>query len=258
MAANREIGQTGLRVPSLCFGSTGLGSMAEIYGYEVDEDRALDTLRAILAQPDGFLDTARNYAMGRSEERIGKVVRELGGWPEGRVLSTKLDMDMESRTFDAHQARRSFEESLEVLGVERVDILHLHDLEYAADLEEVTHKGGAVDELFRIKDEGLATAVGLAAGRIDVMMPILRDRDFDVVLTHNRHTVVNRNAAPLIELAKSKGISVLNAAPYAGGVLAKGSSLHRWYAYKEADEQTLAPVRAFEEICARHDVPRVL
>ncbi|WP_170603584.1 aldo/keto reductase [Ruegeria arenilitoris] len=255
MAQLREIGTTGVKIPRIGFGSTGLGSIPEIYGYEVDEDRAIDTIRAILSVPNAFLDTSRCYAMGRSEERIGKVIRELGGWPDGRVLSTKLDRNMETGAFDASQARRSFEESLEALGVNRVDILHIHDIEYSNDLSEVTASGGAIDELFRIKEEGLATAVGIAAGRIDVMMPILKDRDFDVVLTHNRHTLVNDNAEPLIKLARSRGVSVINAAPFSGGALARGSALHRFYVYRPANDEILEPIRAVEEICARHDIP---
>ena len=73
------------------------------------------------------------------------MVRELGGWPEGRVLSTKLDRDMETGRFDAAQARRSFEESLAALGLERVDILHLHDPEHVAELGEITGPGGALE-----------------------------------------------------------------------------------------------------------------
>ena len=90
---------------------------------------------------------------------------------------------------------------------------------------------------------------------MDVLMPMLRERDFDVVMTHNRHTLVNMNAAPLIELANSKDVTVLNAAPYAGGILARGSAIHHFYVYRPATEETLAPVRAVEEICARYDVP---
>ncbi|WP_170560952.1 aldo/keto reductase [Ruegeria atlantica] len=252
---SQEIGKTGIRVPHIGFGSTGIGSIPQIYGYEVDEERARETLRTILAQPGGFIDTARGYALGRSEERIGDVIRELGGWPEGRILSTKIDRNMETSVFDASQARRSLEQSFKALGVDRVDILHLHDPEYAVDVSEITRNGGALDELFRMKEEGLATAVGLAGGKLDVLMPMLRDRDFDVVMTHNRHTLVNVNAAPLIQLANSKGVSVLNAAPYAGGVLAKGSALHHFYVYRPATEETLAPVREIEKICALHDVP---
>ncbi len=250
-----EIGQTGVRIPRIGFGSTGIGNIPQIYGYQVDENRAHETIRAILARPDGFIDTARGYALGRSEERIGSVIRELGGWPKGRVLSTKVDRDMETNVFDAAQARRSFEQSLKALEVDRVDILHLHDPEYAGDVTEITRSGGALDELFKIKEEGLATAVGLAGGQLDVLMPMLRERDFDVVMTHNRHTLVNMNAAPLIELANSKDVTVLNAAPYAGGILARGSAIHHFYVYQPATEETLAPVRAVEEICARYDVP---
>jgi D-threo-aldose 1-dehydrogenase len=221
----------------------------------VSEERALATIAAILALPDGFIDTSRNYGFGRSEARIGRVVRDLGGWPEGRILSTKVDRDMETGTFDAARARRSFEQSLEALGVDRVQILHLHDPEYVADLSQVTGPGGALTELFRIKEEGLADALGLAAGRIDVMMPILRDWDFDVLITHNRFTLVNRNAEPMIALAQQRGITVMNAAPYAGGALAKGTAEQPRYVYQDATDATLEPLRRVEAVCARYEIP---
>ncbi len=249
-----EIGQTGLKVPPICFGTSALGDLPVTYGYSVDEGRAHATVRAVLQLPDGFLDTSNNYGMGRSEERIGAVIRELGGWPEGRALSTKLDRDMETGLFDADRARRSLEESLTRLGVDRVHLLHLHDPEHASDLDPITRKGGALDALMRMKEEGLAQAVGLAAGRVDVMIPILRDWDFDAMITHNRFTLVNRNADALIDLARSRGISVLNAAPYASGALAKGASFGR-YVYQKATSDMLAPVARVEEICARHNVP---
>lgn len=250
----RAIGRSGLKVPPIAFGTSGLGGMPDTYGYDVAERRAIDTVKAVLAQPDGFLDSSRLYGFGRSEERIGAAVRELGGWPEGRLISTKLDRDPKSGRFGAAEARRSLERSLAALGLDRVDILHLHDPEYVIDLDEVTGKGGALDELFAMRDEGLATAVGLAAGRIDVMMPILRDRDFDVLITHNRHTLVNRNAEPMLALAEARGIAVMNAAPYAGGALSKGPESGR-YVYQEATDATLAPVRRIAGICARHGVP---
>jgi D-threo-aldose 1-dehydrogenase len=249
-----EIGQTGLKVPPICFGTSALGDLPVTYGYSVDEDRAHATARAVLQLPNGFLDTSNNYGMGRSEERIGHVVGELGGWPEGRVLSTKLDRDMETGLFDADRARRSLEESLTRMGVDRVDILHLHDPEHASDIDTITRKGGALDALMRMKEEGLTQAVGLAAGRVDVMMPILRDWDFDAMITHNRFTLVNRNADPMIDLARSRGISVLNAAPYASGALAKGAVFGR-YVYQNATSDMLAPITRVEEICARHNVP---
>ncbi len=255
MKTKSAIGKTGLLVPRLSFGASALGDMPDTYGYAVSEERALNTIRAILALPDGFIDTSRNYGMGRSEARIGQVVRELGGWPKGRILSTKLDRDMTTGRFDGPRARRSLEESLAALGVDRVQILHLHDPEHGADVSEVTRKGGALDELMRLKEEGLAEAVGLAAGKIEVMMPMLRDWDLDALITHNRYTLVNRNAEPMIELAREKGIAVLNAAPYAGGALAKGSASYHRYVYQEASDAMLAPIARVEAVCARHGVP---
>ena len=86
---------TGLSVPAICYGTSGLGDMPDTYGYDVDEERALATLRTIFSQPPGFIDTSRNYGFGRSEERIGNAIRNMGGLPENFVLSTKLDRDMD-------------------------------------------------------------------------------------------------------------------------------------------------------------------
>lgn len=250
-----QVGKSGVVVPPIGFGATALADMPDTYGYSVGEDRALATIRAILDQPHGFIDTSRNYGLGRSEDLIGKVVRERGGWPAGRVLSTKLDRDMETLRFDAARARRSLEESLTALGVDSVDILHLHDPEYASDLADVTGRGGALDALMRMKEEGLARAVGLAAGRVDIMMPLLRDWDFDALITHNRFTLVNRNADAMLDLAAARGIAVFNAAPYASGALAKGAGSQQRYVYQVATEEVLQPIRRVEEVCARHGIP---
>lgn len=251
----RQVGSTGVKVPPVCFGTSALGDMPDTYGYGVDEARARATVRAIFDGPSKFIDTSRNYGMGRSEERIGAVIRELGGLPAGVVVSTKLDRDSETGRFDAAQARRSVEQSLAALGLDRVDILHLHDPEHANSVEEIAGPGGALPELFRMKEEGLARAVGLAAGRVDVMTPLIRDWDFDAIITHNRLTLVNRNAAEMAELAVSRGMSVFNAAPFAGGALAKGSARYRRYVYQEASEAMLAPIKAVEAVCVRHGVP---
>lgn len=249
-----KLGATGLGVTPLCFGTSALGDMPSTYGYDVDEERARATIRAIFDGPVNFLDSSRNYGFGRSEERVGAVIRERGGLPEGFVVSTKLDRDMESRRFDADRARRSLEESLEALGLDRVQLLHLHDPEHARDLDEITRSGGALEELFRIKEEGLADAVGLAMGRIDMMLPILREWPFDALISHNRFTLLNRSADAMFDHAHGRGIAILNAAPYAGGVLAKGSAAMPQITYQKADADSLAPVRAIEEICQQHGI----
>lgn len=255
MTTRIQVGKTSVAVPRIGFGATALADMPDTYGYSVGEERALATINAILDQPDGFIDTSRNYGLGRSEALIGKAVRARGGWPQGRILSTKLDRDMDTLRFDGDQARRSVEESLEALGVSSIDILHLHDPEHAADLADVTRPGGALDALMRMKEEGLTRAVGLAAGRVDIMMPMLRDWDFDALITHNRFTLVNRNAGPMLDLAVSRGVSVFNAAPYASGALAKGAGSLQRYVYQVPTEHVLQPIRRVEEVCARHGIP---
>ena len=183
------------------------------------------------------------------------MIRDLGGPPKGFVIATKLDRDPDTNRFDAASMRRSLDQSLHALGVDRVGLLHLHDPEYAADINEVTRTGGGLEELYRMKEEGLCDAVGLAAGRVDVMMPILERFEFDAMITHNRFTLINRNAEGMIDYAVSKGIAVLNAAPFAGGIFAKGSVANPRYVYQEASETMLSPVRKVEEVAARHRIP---
>jgi D-threo-aldose 1-dehydrogenase len=88
-----------------------------------------------------------------------------------------------------------------------------------------------------------------------MMIPLLRDWDFDALITHNRFTIPNRNADEMLNVARSRGIAVLNAAPYASGILAKGSSEYPRYAYQEASAGVLDPIRRIEAICDRHHVP---
>jgi D-threo-aldose 1-dehydrogenase len=255
IAKKVRLGRTDLLVTPLCFGTSGLGDMPDTYGYSVGADQAQATMRAIFEGPVNFIDTARIYGMGRSEERIGEALRAQGGLPPGFVISTKLDRNPETNAFDAGDARRSIEQSLKSLGLEKIDLLHLHDPEHSRDLAEATGRDGALGELFRLKEEGLAKAVGLAAGRVTTMIPLLRDWDFDALITHNRFTLANRNAEEMIDVAVSRGIAVLNAAPYAGGVLAKGSGAYRRYVYQEATDAVLDPIRKIEAVCARHNVP---
>ena len=249
-----KIKDTSLEVTELSFGTSSLGSMPDTYGYEVPEDRAQKTLNRFFQGPVNMLDTSRNYAMGESEKRIGRAIKENGGWPKDFLLSTKLDRNMDTLVLDKNRARESLEESLKTLNVDSVDILFLHDPEYAKELSDITKKDGAMDELFKIKEEGLAKAVGVAMGKIDIMFPLLKDWDFDVMINHNRFTLINREANEMYDYASSKNIAIFNAAPYAGGDLAKGPDNFKKVTYQDATEEKLAPVREFEKVCKKHNV----
>ena len=251
----RKIGNTGVEITPIMFGTSGLGSMPDTYGYAVDQERAFATIRAIFDGPVNCLDTSNNYGLGESERRVGAVIRERGGLPEGFAISTKLDRDMETRRFSASRARRSLEESLDRLGVDKVQILHLHDPEHCADPAEIWSKGGPLDELVKIKEEGLADAIGLAMGKVDLMFNILKQGwPFDTMVNHNRYTLLNRSADEMFTWAHDKGIAILNAAPYASGVLAKGADKMPLIAYVPATDEDLEPVRAIEATCAAHGI----
>ncbi|MDA8851507.1 aldo/keto reductase [Candidatus Pelagibacter sp.] len=249
-----KIKDTGLEVTELSFGTSSLGSMPDTYGYEVSENRAQKTLNRFFQGPVNMLDTSRNYAMGESEKRIGKAIKENGGWPNGFLLSTKLDRNMDTLVLDKNRVRESLEESLKTLNVDSVDILFLHDPEYAKDITDITKKDGAMDELFKIKNEGLAKAAGVAMGKVDIMFPLLKNWDFDVIINHNRYTLLNREANEMYDYASSKNIAIFNAAPYAGGVLAKGPDNFKKITYQDATEEKLAPAREFEKVCKKHNV----
>jgi len=249
-----KIKDTGLEISELSFGTSSLGSMPDTYGYEVSEDRAQKTLNRFFQGPVNMLDTSRNYAMGESEKRIGRAIKENGGWPKDFLLSTKLDRNMDTLVLDKNRARESLEESLKTLNVDSVDILFLHDPEYTKDITDITKKDGAMDELFKIKEEGLAKAVGVAMGKVDIMFPLLKDWDFDVIINHNRYTLINREANEMYDYASSKNIAIFNAAPYAGGVLAKGPDNFKKVTYQDATEEKLAPAREFEKVCKKHNV----
>ena len=249
-----KIKNTGLEVTELSFGTSSLGSMPDTYGYEVPEERAQETLKRFFKGPVNLLDTSRNYGMGESELRIGRAIKNNSGWPNNFILSTKLDRDMNTLGFNKDRARKSLEESLNALNLDKVDILFLHDPEHTKDVNEITKKGGSMDELFKIKEEGLCKAVGLAMGKVDMMFPMLKEWDFDVIINHNRFTLLNRQANEMYDYAYEKNISIINAAPYAGGVLAKGTQNFKKITYQDATEEKLAPAKEIEKICNKYNV----
>jgi D-threo-aldose 1-dehydrogenase len=228
--------------------------MPENFGRDVDADEGVATVRRILAGPITFLDTSNGYSDGNSERRIGIALAEAGGLPAGFVLATKVDPG-DDGSFGAARVRRSLEESLQRLGLDRIQLLFLHDPEFAVTFDEAMGPQGAVPELVRIKDEGLAGSIGVAGGEVELMRRFVETGDFDVLLTHSRYSLVDRSADATIATAQARGVAVVNAAVLGGGILAVGTSGSTRYGYREASPDTLAAVAAIEDVCRRYDVP---
>jgi D-threo-aldose 1-dehydrogenase len=228
--------------------------MPETFDYSVPEERALETLRTVFASPITFLDTGASYGDGESERRIGVVLRELAGLPGGFVLSTKADRDQRTGDFSGDQFRRSVERSLRLLGLDRLQLVYMHDPEHTT-FEAAMADGGPVDVLQQFKQEGVIGHIGVAGGPIDMLIRYVETGAFEAVITHNRYTLLNQSAAPLIEVASQRGIGVLNAAPYGSGLLAKGPEAYPRYAYTNAPTELVNRARTIRDICGEFDVP---
>lgn len=250
----RTFGQTALPVTAICIGCAPLGDMPSTFTYSVTEAQALETLRAVFNSPFNFLDTAASYGDGESERRIGLVLRELGGLPAGVVLATKADRDMQTGDFSGDQIKRSVERSLRLLGLDRLQLVYLHDPENTT-FEAAMASGGPVPVLLRLKAEGVIEHLGVAGGPIDLMMRYVETGVFEAVITHNRYTLLDRTAGPLLDLATQRGLGVANAAPYGSGILAKGPDAYPRYAYRDANSKEIERTRQIVALCQGYDVP---
>ncbi len=253
-SSRRPLGPTGLSVSPICVGCAPLGNMPETFEYSVSKQQAFDTLRTVFESPLNFLDTAASYGDGESERRIGEVLEEIGGLPEGVVLATKADRDLHTGDFSGEQMRRSVERSLRLLGLDRLQLVYLHDPEHET-YEHMMAPGGPVEVLVDLKEEGIIEHVGVAGGPIDLMIRFVETDLFEAVITHNRYTLVNRTAEPLLDIAAERGVAALNAAPYGSGILVKGPDAYARYEYKEAPQEMVEQVRAMERACREFGVP---
>ena len=248
------LGATKLQVPSLCVGCAALGDMPGTFAYSVAEAQALVTIRAIFAGPISFADTAASYGDGESERRIGVVLRERGGLPPGFILSTKADRDLQTGEFSGDQMRRSVERSLQLLGVDRLQICYLHDPEYIGFAAAMA-PGGPVEALQCLHESGVIQHLGIAGGPIDLMTQLVETDQFTVAISHNRYTLLNQEADTFWDVCQQHGVAAINGAPYGSGILAKGPTAYPRYMYGQASDAHLQRAFALEALCQRYHMP---
>src|SRR3712207_1220662 len=154
MSQLRPLGNTGLQVSPV---SAGTGTWVKLLPGEEDvpvaEHVAL-THRVFENPRIRVLDTSNNYGLGESERRIGIAIREYGGLPDDFLLVTKADRDMDTGDFSGARMRRSLEESMERLGLDRFPLLFLHDPENTT-WEQAMSDDGPVAALLDAQREGL-------------------------------------------------------------------------------------------------------
>jgi D-threo-aldose 1-dehydrogenase len=251
---NRKLGRTDLNVSPVCVGTSALGSFPAQYGYEVDTETAVSTIRRVFDGPFNFVDTSNEYGGGDSERRIGQAIRENGGLPADFVIATKVDPLPGSLDFSGDRVRKSVEESLERLGLDRLQLVYMHDPEKIS-FEEGTARGGPLEALLALREQGVIQYLGVAGGPIELELQYLATDAFDVVISHNRFTLVEQTAEPLLDDAAARGVGFVNAAPFGGGMLVKGPDVVPTYCYAPVGDATIARVKEMQRLCETHGVP---
>ncbi|MFC7458172.1 aldo/keto reductase [Brachybacterium sp. GCM10030267] len=222
-----------------------LGSVPQIFGYEVSRDEASELLAALFDSPITFIDTSNGYSGGESEKRIGDAVRKYGGVPADMVIATKVDgRDGE---YSAERVQASISESQRRLGIDAFPLLHLHDPEYYPDVDFFA-PGGAVDALLAARRDGVAEHLGIATGSIELAHRFLDTGAFDVLLMHSRYTLIDRSADALYDRAAADGVGIINAAVLGAGVLARPQEPHTLYGYLPIRDEVLHAARRMEAV----------
>ena len=272
-----RIGNGGITFTELGFGTAPLGNL---YRAVSDED-ANATLEAAWATGCRYYDTAPLYGLGLSETRLNPFLR--GKKRDDYVLSSKVGRIMracppEERTgigkfFDTPSRRevydysydgvmRSFEASLERLGVDRIDILFVHDVDIfthgskeASDqrIEEFMRSG--YYGLLSLRDQGVIKAFGGGINEWQVAQTLAERGDFDLFLLAGRYTLLEQEALQsFLPLCQKRGIGIVLGGPYNSGILATGPKPGAYYNYSEAPQDILDRVARIEAVCKRHGV----
>jgi D-threo-aldose 1-dehydrogenase len=245
------LGRTGRRVRRLGLGTAPLAS--DFWGN--DETTAVATAQRALDAGVTLFDTAPFYGLGESERRLGAALR---GGRDGVVIATKVGRLLETGSdggmaarfdFGYDAVRRSLDSSLGRLGVDRVDIVHIHDPDEHID----DAVAGAHRALIDLREQGVIAAVSVGTNSVATATTFLERADLDCVLVAGRYTLLDQSAAPVIERCAARGIAFLAAGVFNSGVLARPSD-DAWYDYAPVARETLDRTRAIEDLCRRHDV----
>lgn len=259
------LGRTGLEVTRLGLGTAPLGGMYEA----VSDEQGRATVDAAWAAGLRFFDTAPLYGHGMSERRLGEA---LAGRPRdevvvatkvGRLLRAGAPPDPEQQIFvdaprlqpvfdfSAEAAEASLRESLERLGLDRVDVLHIHDPDDHHD----EALAGAYRALDRLRAAGRIRAVGAGMNQTAMLARFAREARFDCFLLAGRFTLLDQSGLDeLLPLCQRAGIAVIAGGAFNSGVLADPRpGAH--YNYRVAPPELVERALRLADVCDRHGVP---
>jgi D-threo-aldose 1-dehydrogenase len=262
------------RVPQLGdlgFGGANLGNLFTA----MSDEQAHAVLEAAWECGIRYFDTAPHYGLGLSERRLGaflatkprdefvvstKVGRRLEPSPE-----TSDELDEEGgfvvpadprRVWDPSPGgvRRSLDESLERLGLDRVDVLFLHDPDEYDDVDGSV--ASAVPALVALREEGLVSAVGIGSKSVAAHLAGVRAGDLDLLMVAGRYTLLEQPAAPeLIPECRERGIGIVVAGAFNSGLLATSTpGPGARYEYGDAPAEVVEKAQRLAMVCGKHGV----
>jgi D-threo-aldose 1-dehydrogenase len=261
----------------LGFGSAPLGNLYRA----ISEDDARQTLDAAWDAGCRFFDTAPLYGLGLSETRLNGFLR--GKPRDSYVLSTKVGRRLllaapEDRTgigkfFDVPNRKehydyshdgvmRSIEDSLERLGIDRIDVLLAHDLDIfthgskdASDRRISEFMNGGYKALARLRDEKVIAAIGAGINEWQVAETLARAGDFDCFLLAGRYTLLEQEALQsFLPYCAEKNIAIYLGGPYNSGILATGPKPGAFFNYNPAPPEVMERVGKIQRVCESHGV----
>jgi D-threo-aldose 1-dehydrogenase len=249
----------------------------------VDDATADAVLRAALAAGTTAFDTAPHYGHGLSEHRMGRALRGIPR--DAFLLSTKVgrllvpDANAPSvqhgyvdtlpfvqrYDYTGDGIRRALDDSLQRLGVARVDFVYVHDIDagthgdaHAARLRDLLDSG--LPALARLKAEGAIAGYGLGVNEVDICLTVLAHADLDILLLAGRYTLADQSALPaLLPECVRRDVAVVLGGPFNSGILASGAhpadGSAPYFNYAPAPRPVVARVAAIETVCAEFGVP---
>lgn len=257
------LGRSGVEVTALSFGAAGIGNLYR----EVSDEQADAALGAAWSAGIRYFDTAPHYGLGLSERRVGAFLRERPR--DTYVISTKVGRRLQPADghgddlahgfavpathrrvwdFSADGVRRGLEDSLERLGLDRVDVVYLHDPDDHA--EQAFREG--YPALERLRSEGVVGAIGAGMNQSAMLTRFVRDTDVDVVLCAGRYTLLEQGAlADLLPAAEEHGTSVVVGGAFNSGLLADPKP-GATYNYASAPQELVARALRLKDIAERH------
>jgi L-galactose dehydrogenase len=238
----RPLGRTGMQLSALSYGASSLGQEFRT----VDFQEALRSVRVALDAGVNFIDTSPFYGRGLSECLLETALR---GIPRDRYyLGSKLGRYAPSHfDFSARRVVESVDLSLERMGVEYLDIMLCHDIEFV-DMAQVVEE--TLPALRKIREQGKVRFIGISGYPMKIFHYVLERAELDVVLSYNHYTLQNTMLSELLPYLMQKGVGIMNAAPFSARLLTN-SPLPPWH---KATESVRATSRRAAEHCSARGV----